>query len=82
MNVFREFMEGVFSNPDNNKIFEFLLNFKSCFLSVGANLLLAQTFVPSFLPLSLSLSLSLSLFPFQVNTGWLKWAKTLHSKGV
>ena len=57
MNVFREFMEGVFSNPDNNKIFEFLLNFKSCFLSVGANLLLAQTFVPSFLPLSLSLSL-------------------------
>ena len=60
MNVFREFMEGVFSNPDNNKIFEFLLNFKSCFLSVGANLLLAQTFVPSFLPLSLSLSLSVS----------------------
>ena len=58
MNVFREFMEGVFSNPDNNKIFEFLLNFKSCFLSVGANLLLAQTFVPSFLPLSLSLSVS------------------------
>jgi len=55
---FREFMEGVFSDLGNNKIFEFLLKFKSCFLSVGANLLLAQTFVCSSLSLTLSLSLS------------------------